>query len=575
MKRLLVILLVLFLLTGCVTQPVETTQQTESSATEELVESRAPGEQLEEYFNSIREQTNGAVKAYRTENNAACNGVLPLGDRMVFFYKDEIVTYVEEYLYREDSVREVGDLLPQTHMVQVTDTRIAYYLEESRTFVLRDFSLAEVAREELSADIQGYPVYDEGSNTVYYCTAEGIRALNLDSGIARLLRQQTNYWQELTQSAFDGQMLVCSISDQDDMESTMYIMADTGMQIDDDACVHDLYTYGEDYFLVRWADAQPEYLFGQRGGEPMCFLPDGQPQQVVPALELGGVVTASTTEDGVALCFYDLDSGRKTAAVTLPDFTEVRGIVADQRGYIWFLAVDPETGLNRVYQWTVQKSPAKDDTVYTSPRYTEESPDTEGLAACEARAQTMGETYGIQLRIWEDAVAAPWENMKAEYRVASFQSALDELDGIFSQFPEGFLAQLGEICKSGAVTISLVQDAGSETTAHQQWLSGNAYVAVELGDEMQEQLYYWLYRVIDTYVLNHSSKIDEWNAEHPVDDRSELFTAAMTSGNEELFASDSLQSKLLQLCKAIRDAFELEKFESALPWEQYLNTPLY
>jgi hypothetical protein len=46
---------------------------------------------------------------------------------------------------------------------------------------------------------------------------------------------------------------------------------------------------------------------------------------------------------------------------------------------------------------------------------------------------------------------------------------------------------------------------------------------------------------------------------------------AITADNESCFESDSMQKKLLQLCRGIRKAFGLEKSEDVYPWEQYLE----
>ena len=58
------------------------------------------------------------------------------------------------------------------------------------------------------------------------------------------------------------------------------------------------------------------------------------------------------------------------------------------------------------------------------------------------------------------------------------------------------------------------------------------------------------------------------------EDRAQIFEYAMQAGNQEVFASDTMQKKLLTVCKGIRDAFGWKKTEGAFPWEQYLEKPL-
>ena len=58
------------------------------------------------------------------------------------------------------------------------------------------------------------------------------------------------------------------------------------------------------------------------------------------------------------------------------------------------------------------------------------------------------------------------------------------------------------------------------------------------------------------------------------EDRARIFEYAMLEGSEELFASETMQKKLHQLCYCIRDAYGLRKSELTYPWEQYLEKPL-
>jgi len=45
----------------------------------------------------------------------------------------------------------------------------------------------------------------------------------------------------------------------------------------------------------------------------------------------------------------------------------------------------------------------------------------------------------------------------------------------------------------------------------------------------------------------------------------------MKPDNGELFKSETMQKKLAMLCKAVRDAWNLEKKSDVYPWEQYLT----
>ena len=50
---------------------------------------------------------------------------------------------------------------------------------------------------------------------------------------------------------------------------------------------------------------------------------------------------------------------------------------------------------------------------------------------------------------------------------------------------------------------------------------------------------------------------------------------AMLEGFGRCFESETMQNKLRKLCLGIRQAFDLKAYGDVLPWEQYLQEPLY
>ena len=114
---------------------------------------------------------------------------------------------------------------------------------------------------------------------------------------------------------------------------------------------------------------------------------------------------------------------------------------------------------------------------------------------------------------------------------------------------------------------------------------------------------------LDSHILGNSRKLDNWNklnpkgfdysyenasradAEQylggedpafleeramyfPTNDRSSVFCYAMSPKGADVFASETMQAKLVSLCKGIREAYGLEKSEQTYPWEQYLAESL-
>lgn len=567
MKRLLALLLILTLLAGCVANvPTEPSQPTELP-TDPPTEPPAPT--LYAPGSPVEQKTNGAVRSYPL--NAYCDGMVLMGSRVVLYYLGEQMT-MKAYTGADlalDMVATYHIAIPANATdIQVTEQGIFYYDPGTNTVVVLNAQLREKHRAELPEGVQGNPVVNRAMDTVYYCTSEGIRSLDLNTGIAHLLRWQEDYSGVLMGACFDGDLLMCAVTQQDGTLATEFISTGTGLQMDKDPALRWVKTLGDQFFLMRYA-AGEQYLFGQRDQEERFeyLAPEGD-GITLAALELGGVLRITQQESGYVMDLYELESGLRKASVTLDGLERLRNVIADPRGYIWFL--DDDT----LYRWDVAESPISDDTMYTAPWYTEGDPNEAGLAQCQRDAETLGQRYGLEIRIWKDAVLTPWEKMVPDFRVEVFETALAELEAVFGLFPEDMLAKLGTICDSGKVSISIVADTGTEQ-GQQTWVDGSAYIAVEAGETLRTELLRTIYRVLDTYVLGQNSMLDEWDADKPVEDRIQYFLQALSPENESFFESWTNQSKLRTLCRAIRRAFDMGDYESALPWEQYLEEPLY
>ena len=143
-------------------------------------------------------------------------------------------------------------------------------------------------------------------------------------------------------------------------------------------------------------------------------------------------------------------------------------------------------------------------------------------------------------------------------------------------------------------------------------LNGDHYVAVRVGGEFENAVHHELCHMLDAYVYSESKAYDLWDQLNPKEftylgsyenyepaaddpnlqgdtrafvdgfsmtfmkeDRARLFEYAITPGNEELFKPEYMQTKLIQLCFGIRDAYGLKKdTEIVLPWEQYILEPV-
>ncbi len=596
MKRMLAALLMLLLLTGCnLVEPGGTDPSGETTAATEPTE---PG--IYHSASDVEDATNGAVRHYLVDGN--CHAVAVVDGNVVLFYENELRAYAGDQLRLVKALSVQTTEFPHYPDVQVTQDAMGYYDEAGHAVVMLNGSLKEVARVKLPEDVRGGFVLADTLDVLYYCTADAVRGYNLKTGTSHLLRQQSYDAQLLKQSCFGGDILGCEIYTRD-RNYIAYISAKTGELLGSAANSDELSTGGEYYFLPVADGESVDYLFGVVGEAPQCLHPDLENATLHTALPMGGVFTEKQ-DNGLHLNYYDLTSGKRTAAVTLPG---VEGTVveswADLENHCLWLLVRDSAGADALYRWDLKKSASGDETVYSGPRYTAKNPDTEGLAKCDGEAAALGQKYGVKITIG-DAPAGCSYALTEEYRVERVREGLTALDGALARYPKGVLSELA----NGKLQLILVRRIDGQRTSWQYWGGGNACVVVELGDNLTAAVDNGVYHVLDTYLFNRSSMLDQWadmnpkrfkydmndtdyvnrqdetyltgekrgfvdslSMSYPVEDRAAVFAAAMGEGNQEIFSGEIMQQKLLTLCKAIRDAFKWKKSEENFVWEQYLT----
>ena len=366
---------------------------------------------------------------------------------------------------------------------------------------------------------------------------------------------------------FDGRILLCDVTDSNQSSYLAFLDTTTGKLL---GKANKDWKFGNagDAFLLT--DSNGNALYGTWDTEILEFAPAGENYRIWPALSLGGALTVRAAEDGMILDFYALESGLRTASVTLPGVAKVNSVAADAVNQcLWFFAIDKEN-YQTLCRWDYALSPVTDETDYLIHRYTEENPDVVGLKQLQTDADKLAAANGMEIRIWNDAVKAPWENLKADYRVSSFRNALEAMETVLSAFPEGMIAKLTSISTTGVTSVSIVRGEERSAHSHFKWVDHSTYIALETGANAEGAFCEALYRVMDTYILNSNSILDEWYEDDPVSDRAMIFRYAMSADKAEFFEDEDNWDKLDQLCEAIRDAFELDDYEGDLLWEQYL-----
>lgn len=600
MKRILLILLTALLLTGCGKKPEPTTPP-DNTATQ-------PAENKGQYIpgSSPEQQTGGAIRTYELGSDnyfdlkMIGNNLLVVGQKGLSVLTGE----QGQQLARLDT-----EEIRENTVLDTAVTGIAYYLPTTRQVVVLNPQLQSVTKVELPKEIMGDPCISLLRNEVYYSTGSEIRALNMSTGISRLIRQQSAATQFLLNVCFDGTMLMCRLENADGGETTEMVSAETGQTVSQIQGLGRLETDGQQY-VGYWQDGVAlQTIFGTRGAPSQSFLPERLTKE-----QKGGraflpdkyaIVDHLLTDNGLQLSYYDLQTGKKTAQTVFNGVHTPTAFCSDGT-YIWFLATDKEKTCHALYRWDISLSTVDEQGVCTGPLYTAQSPDEQGLIQCAALAKDYEKKYGVKLLFWQDAVKqSGGHTLTPVHQPAAILAAMEKLQPVLAQFPEKFLLKTVE---AGWIRIALVQELAGETDWAQFWSEGDCWIVISVQGDVETAFLQGLAYGIDSHVLGNSRDFDTWSELNPKDfnypysenvntessyllgknraftdakamtypheDRCRIFYHAMRAENSAMFQSSVLQAKLQRLCMGIREAYDLEKSTETYPWEQYLKTSL-
>lgn len=596
MKRIGLLLLAALLLVGCGRRAPATDHMETSTQAEETTGLYVPESAAEL-------QSAGAVRMYLL-NNDTYFGMTGIGANLLVMGQKGLTVLAGDK-GEVIATLETGDVTA----VSVTDsasTGMAYYLTATRQIVVLNPQLQRVTEMVMPEGIVGQPVICLAKNEVYYAIGSEVRALNLSTGISRLIRQQAAASRMLLGAYFDGAVLLCQFTDEAGNAYMEYISTETGQPLTKGTGISNLQTSGAEYF-VAWQDGTIRQLvFGTRGGESYSFLAPSLPQDKTAGrtalMAMGGVVDYVETEKGLELTYYDLKAGKRTAQVTIP-YTKAPSKIYSDGTYIWMLSTDATSNL---YRWDITKTPVEDETVYTSNLYTAQKPDTQGLTDCRTYADEYQKKYGVKVVFWEDAVAhTGGHTLVAEHKPQIIRDILDRIEPVLAQFPEKFLQKTVE---KGWIQIALVQSIDGEKDWVQFWEDGDCWVLISAKADPVKSLIQGMAYAIDSRILGNSRDFDDWNdlnpegfaytygaqaeidpaylegetrvfaegiaTTYPHEDRCQIFYNAMLPDNAQMFVSPAMKEKLLRVCTGIREAYNLEKKTESYVWEQYLDTSL-
>ena len=619
MKKILPVLLCCLLLLGCGAEvpPPETPPSATLPAT-------LPTEPQGYYdpASPMETTTKGAVQCYPLRD-VVCSDILALGDNILLISAGEnsaeLTLLSGENLYPAAQLHISGWLSSDSHSLHYWENGISFYEEGTNQTVVLDNDLQIVSFIDAPEGLIGEPILSSDRSTLYYCTADSLRALELDTGISRCLKEMDYPYQVLTGLHMNDTVLECVYRDGTLDSRTMYLSTETGAILNTLYSEPTFYSHGDRYYANIVESSVFSRLFGTAEGQAMSLnLPEDVLCSFLPE-DNAAITTTSWDGTQLLLNYYDLDSGYRTAALNLTSDTYPWAFCSYGDGKLAFLQYDREYEAQVLHIWDTTKTPVIDDHCYTSLHYTREDPDTEGLAACRAYAEEIGRRYGIEVLIHKEAAAVePFDyDLEYEHLVGVLKRELELLDRNLSRYPEGFLTTLASrfdglsICIVRSLTGSA--EAGSLNSADGiQFLNGyHAYIALAAPTNTEYALYHELCHLIDTVVISESGAYDRWDElnpqgfaydydyisnqtrdssaylqestryfidtysmSFPKEDRARIMEYAMTEGNESFFRSPTMQAKLKLMCEGIREAFGLQKSPETFRWEQYLNTSL-
>ena len=604
MKRLLYPVLLALLLTACASPsplPPETLGPTEA-ATEAATEPAG----LYDPARDLETATGGALRVYPLGLEDA-TGIAPMGDDVILFSGSDATTLTKltgQDLYIAAETRLECAISPADPHVQVSEKGITFYDGKTHALVFLDTTLKEVSRVALPADIQGAPALSTDRRSLFYCTDSTLMVLDLETSLHKLLKEMTFPTQSVGGLHCDDTVVECDIIRNDGAELTYFFSAETGGMLWEADEPLTLTTHGDRYFAIRADGTFQELVTGTVDGEPLAldFGADAKPL----AFTGGSRILLVTADTEIHL--FDPESGKRTASVDLK-CAPVDACQAGDGSPLWLL------GQDILCRWDASMSPTGDETGYVIPRITPENPDTEGLLRCRQMAEDISRAHQVDIRIWTDALELESQDyaLTAEYRVSVLEDSLTALDRALDQYPEGFLKLAAQ--GTGTPRINLVRSVTGisdsvpeDPTALQLWSRSEEFrIWLEVGTDLEQELHRSLFRLIESRVFSTCSAYDRWNdlnpegfaydydhwlnsiredqhltegderafidirsMSFPTEDRARIMACAIAEGNEDLFAAPILQEKLRILCAGIRQAFDLQKYEAPLPWEQYL-----
>ena len=615
MRRFLIgLMAILLICSGCSQKEPVQSSATEQTAAPTVQTEPAVG--LYDPDHLLEKQTGGALKAYPLESGY--DDIAFMGQDILAFSCSDGTTSLlrlegDTCVVRSSTVLS-GEISPRNKNVWAADNLLVYYSQADNCLIILDKQFRETGNVMLPEVPLGTMTVSTDLTTLYYGTEAGIRALEIRSGISRMLRQGSYETLNILQPLMEDTLLMCQV-EKAGSSYIEFISTEHGQTVGTDSTMELLSAWQDRWFAMRSDGPVTELLYGEKDAPARSFLPEAE-KQLCGALELDGVVAVSEAQQGLTLELYDLFAGTKRSVLNIKNTDGISRILANAEDQsIWLLSFDAKTGTNILCRWDTAATLVKDDTVYTAQRFTAQDPDKEGLTQCQEWADALNAQYGLEIGFAEAPKLPAEYEAVYEYQVSALRDGLAALEKALARFPEGFLEKIRKVSDNKDLHITLVRDVRYSNGAPtedgqglQYWVKGNAYIALAADKNTEQNFYHQLCHVMETFVMAKTSAYDTWDTLNPEgfaydgnytdysnrhdstylegenrafidaysmtfakEDRATVMAYAMMEGNEELFQSEIMQAKLQKLCDGIRRAYKWRKDSREFPWEQYLK----
>ena len=415
MKPLLPLLFALFLLTACT--PAQEVHPLETLPPEtQPVSLYIPNSPMEEI-------THGAVMTYDlplSDISGLCNW----GDDLLVFSGNTgtTLTRLDTAQYTPSAATTLDVCLsPRDASFTVSKDYLSFFDLSSRETVLLDEALQEVKRIAAPEDLIGIPILSPDGRTLYYCTPTALRAWDLATGIRRLVKEMAYPVQSLAGLHADGTIAQCCITDESGQLRSLFVATENGRLLSQVPENVTLFAEKGRYFCAFPQGSLTANLSGTFTSPPAALTPADLDAACFYLPNSHSAVSVSDTPgETIRLDHYDLTTGLRTASLSYPSDETPIQITDDSSGNVLIL----NSGC--LYRWDTEKMRINDGNHYTGPYYTAAAPDLPGLTFCQSYADQIGQRYGIEIKIWQEALEVlPWDyTVEEEYLVPLLEKNL-------------------------------------------------------------------------------------------------------------------------------------------------------